>query len=257
MDLGPGVFGLLSLPSAADACGTTVVLFNSGIMHRAGPFRVTVRLARALAALGYATVRFDFPGVGDSLQHADRPILEITRDILDRVQAQTHCDRFVVGGICSAADLGWQLALDDSRVIGVIMLDGLARKGWWFNIGRLTRALRTPPSTWPAMLRRRLAWRRHLSVKTAETLRDWPQPGAERAQLRQLLARGVRLLMVFTGGTSYFLNPRQFRETYGATVNTSAIDFHYWPHCDHMFYAASGREQLITETCKWMSRSFP
>ncbi len=254
VDLGPGMFGVISVPPG-NARASAVVLFNAGIMHRTGPFRVSVRLARALAARGYTTLRFDLPGVGDSLKHADRPLLQITREVLDRLQVRTGCTRFIVGGICSGADIGWRLAVDDSRVAGIIMLDGLARRRWWFRIGRLKRMLARPPSAWLATLRRRLAPGRPAAGPAAD-LRDWPAPGQERSQLRQLITRGVRLFMAYTGGASYFIDPRQFRETYGPLANASAVDFNYWPDSDHMFYAESDRALLITKVGEWMANNF-
>lgn len=257
IELQHGMFGLLSRPETGPVHATAVVLFNSGIMHRVGPFRLTVRLARALGELGYPTLRFDAPGIGDSLRHADQPMVQITRDVLDQLQVQTGCDHFVVGGICSAADVSWNAALDDERVTGVILLDGMARKRWWFQVGRVARALRTSPLTWPAKMRRRLLPASAAPTAVpAENLRDWPRPGEERGQLQRLIARGTRFFMLFTGGTSYFLHPGQFRETYGTAVDNPAVDFHYWPDCDHMFYAEAGRHRLIAEICGWVSRSF-
>ena len=255
VELGHGMFGLLSRPPDGIACDTAVVLFNAGILHRPGPFRTNVLLSRALAALGYATLRFDMPGVGDSLQFADRSLEQTTRAVLDRLQDITGCQQFVVGGICSAADVGWKLALADSRVAGILMIDGLARKGLWFTIARAARAIRTPLSAWPGKLRRHVA-RAPVSTETVENLRDWPVPGETRPLLAKLLGRGVKVLMIYTGGTSYFLHARQFRSTFGANADSAAIDFHFWPRCDHMFFSVSDRKLLITATGNWMSRCF-
>ncbi|MGA8008355.1 MAG: alpha/beta hydrolase, partial [Thiomonas sp.] len=45
-----------------------VLLFNAGVIHRVGAHRVNVKLARALAADGIATLRCDLHGMGDSLR---------------------------------------------------------------------------------------------------------------------------------------------------------------------------------------------
>lgn len=44
----------------------TVILLNAGLIHRIGPNRVYVRLARHLAGLGFQVLRFDLSGIGDS-----------------------------------------------------------------------------------------------------------------------------------------------------------------------------------------------
>lgn len=256
VDLGDGVFGILSRPAATQANRTGVVIFNSGMLHRPGPFRLHVRLARRLAELGYPTLRFDFPGVGDSLPRATRPMVEITGEIVERMQQLTGCARFVVGGICSAADQGWQLALLDARVAGVLLVDGLARKGRYFVVGRLRRILRKPLRQWLAFARR-LASKAPATLETVENLRDWPAPGAERAELHALVERGVAIFALFTGGTSYFLHPRQFDDTYGADARSPCVDFHFWPQCDHMLYSEIDRAAFIDAFGQWMARRFP
>lgn len=254
LDLGNGMLGLLSRPPTG-ARNTAAVLFNAGIMPRTGPFRVTVQLARTLALAGHPTLRFDLPGIGDSIEHARRAPVDIVSEVLDRLQAHSGCSHFVVGGICSAADLGWRVALNDARVTGVLMYDGLARKGTWFRIARINRSLRTPLSTWPARIARQLR-PRPVAVNTPDQLRDWPAPGQEREQLKQLVERGVRLFMLYTGGTSYFLHPRQFRATFGAAADSDAVEFQYWPDCDHLFFAEHHRQRLLAETADWLSRGF-
>ena len=61
------VFGILSRPSHDCVSDVCVVLFNAGFIHRSGPFRLHARLARALAASGVTTFRYDAAGVGDAL----------------------------------------------------------------------------------------------------------------------------------------------------------------------------------------------
>ena len=256
VDLGDGVFGILSRPFAAPTKRTGVVIFNSGMLHRPGPFRLHVRLARRLAELGYPTLRFDFPGVGDSLPRATRPIVEITREIVERMQQLTGCAHFVVGGICSAADQGWQLALLDARVAGVLLVDGLARKGRHFVVGRLRRFLRKPRRQWLAFARR-LVSKAPAAIETVENLRDWPPPGAERAELRALVERRVAIFALFTGGTWYFLHERQFQDTYGVNARSPYVEFHYWPQCDHMLYSEIDRAAFIDTFGQWMARRFP
>ena len=55
-----------SSQSPAVTAPPTVVLLNAGIVHRVGPNRMHVLLARALAAAGISSLRFDMSGIGDS-----------------------------------------------------------------------------------------------------------------------------------------------------------------------------------------------
>ena len=258
IDLGEGVFGIVSQPPPDRKKKTGVIIFNSGILHRPGPFRMHARLARRLASLGYPTLRFDFPGVGDSLARATRPPMQIVRDVLERAQQATGCTRFVAGGICSAADLGWQLALEDERVAGVLLIDGLARKGRYFLLGRLRRATRKSLGDWMDVVRRIvMRTKAPPTIETVENMRDWPAPGAERRELRALLERGAALFILFSGGTSYFLHPGQFYATYGADARAPGIDFHYWPQCDHMMYSEIDRAGFIDTFAEWLTQRFP
>ncbi len=258
LDLGNGLFGILALPADAKQRRTALILFNAGFTHRAGPFRLYTRLARTLAAAGYPVLRFDLPGVGDALALATLPPAHTASRILDRMQSRTNCNRFVVGGVCSAADLGWQVALNEQRVSGIFMLDGLARKGLWHIIGRLQRLARQPLPRWLAALRRRLRLRpsRPASV-TSEEVRDWPAPGTERTQMASLLAREVEIFALYTGGAAHFVHPRQFHATYGTAAASPRVRFAYWEHCDHVFYAEPDRQRLITDLADWMQARFP
>ena len=254
IELGGGIFGLLSRPQGAPRT-PCVVLLNAGFLPRWGPFRLHVRLARRLAAHGYPVFRFDLPGVGDTLALADRPLTLILREVLDALRSLVGYERFIVGGICAAADIAWQTALADPRVVGVILLDGLARPTWSYKLSRVQRALRAPVSTWPGKVRRLLARPDDDSTAPANALlRDWPAPGAERTQLQTLVERGVELFFLYTGGTSYFLHARQFIETFGPAARSGHVQFHHWPQCDHVFYDVADRDELIATVTRWLER---
>jgi hypothetical protein len=247
-----GLYGLLSEPLVPGTL-PAVVLFNAGFVHRTGPSRLHVRLARALAAAGRLVLRLDLPGVGDA-PNGDTPWLAAARQALDAVQARTGTSRFVVGGLCSAADLGWRLALADPRVGGLILLDGLARRGAWFRLGQLQLFLCRPFSHWPGMLARRFR-RSDPGDPAAEDLRDWPAPGSERADMAGLLARGVEIFSLYTGGAApYFLHPRQFAATFGGAARAPQVCLEHWRDCDHAFYAEADRRRLIAAITHWMER---
>jgi len=257
VDLMPGLFGVLSRPTTASR-KTCVVIFNAGFLPRSGAFRLHVRLSRHLAALGYPTVRFDLFGIGDTLPYADRPPSDIVRHVFDRLEALTGCSTFVTGGVCSAADLGWQVAVVDPRVAGVISIDGMVRKTFAYTLGRLRRSLGKSPSEWFATVARAVRRRPASAVShEPENLREWPEPGTERGQLEALLGRNTELYWLFTGGASYFLDRRQFQQTFGSAVRSERVLFRHWPHCDHLFYAAASRSRLIADLGEWLQRRLP
>lgn len=63
-----GLIGTICEPSALSSNdgGLGWILFNAGVVHRVGPHRINVRLARMLANQGIASIRFDLAGLGDS-----------------------------------------------------------------------------------------------------------------------------------------------------------------------------------------------
>ena len=167
--LGGGLFGLLEMPAAAtagavDDHAVAVVLLNAGFIHRSGPYRMSTRLARSLREAGYPVLRFDAPGVGDGIVPGEQPVAELVSQVLDQLQVRTGCRQFVVGGLCSAADASWKAAQDDSRISGLILLDGVARGRMLGRLIRLRRLFRRPPSRWLAAMQRRLpsSWK-HIS----------------------------------------------------------------------------------------------
>lgn len=247
--------GLLALPAnAANASRTGVVWLNAGAIRRAGPFRLHAVAARHFAALGFPTLRVDQPGNGDHLPAARRPQREIATALLDELQRETGCERFVVGGICSAADDAWQWALEDARIAGLLLLDPLARRSApGFRRGQLQLLWRRGPSGWLALLARRLARRPKAARVSDDQLRDWSSPGSEAGELARLVERGVECFVLYTGGAAaYFTHPRQFFAGFGVASRSPRVRFGYWREADHLFYRPDDRERLVRALGDWL-----
>lgn len=258
IELGAGRFGVLHEPQQASP--VVFVLLNAGAVHRQGPFRLYVHLARRLSRLGIASFRFDQAGIGDAVLAAERPPQALIGEALDRLAAHTGCHDFVVGGICSAADAAWQLALNDTRVRGVLLLDPVAYGPRWFGLGRLLR-LRSPAALGKALQRRLRGRAPALPTASPQAVeadyRDWPKPDAAPSQLATLCARGVEVLALYTGGIAhYFLHRRQFAATFGPATRDRHVQFDYWPEVDHLFYRPADRERLIEHVCAWAQARF-
>lgn len=237
---------------------TAVVLLNAGAMRRAGPFRLHVHAARRFAALGFPTLRIDQPGIADHIASARRPHLDVLVEILDAVQRETGCRRFVVGGVCSAADFAWVLAQKEHRVAGLLLLDPMARSNApGFRLGQFQLLLQRGPAGWIDIVKRRLARRAAPPRATDDQLRDWPAPGAEAAQLEALVARGAELFVMYTGGAAnYFTHPKQFFAGYGAASRSPRVHFEYWRQCDHLFFQPDDRERLVECIAGWLGDRF-
>ncbi len=123
------LLGTLCLPRREGAATLGVVLFNAGMLHRIGPNRVQVKLARALAARGLPSLRFDLHGLGDSARADGRlahgaQVFEDLRDALDALQAHAGVEGCAVLGFCSGIVSSYRLAEADARVRALVLYDG-------------------------------------------------------------------------------------------------------------------------------------
>lgn len=108
-----------------------IVLLNAGSVHRVGPNRSFVRMARRWAALGYPVLRMDMSGIGDSPHAEGCPEnLPYPRDAVLDAQAAMNAlsergiaSRFILAGLCSGADIAFRTAVLDSRVCGAWMIN--------------------------------------------------------------------------------------------------------------------------------------
>jgi hypothetical protein len=127
---------ILTPPTTLPAKPIACLLVNAGVVHRIGPHRLNVKLARLLAQQGISSLRLDLSGLGDSAPvsgranfREDQPVGDL-QSAMDYLEKEKGIDRFVVVGICSGAVNGYQLALADRRVIGLLMFDGFtSRRG--------------------------------------------------------------------------------------------------------------------------------
>ena len=253
-----GQFGLLTRAQASPR-GMCVVLLNAGLIHRIGPQRLHVELARSLSACGYDAFRFDLPGIGDAAMATAQSPQQVLDRVFDLVLARTGASGLIVGGVCSAADLGWRVALRDDRVQGLLLIDPMAVKGRWYGAGRVRMAMRSPLRQWPAKLLRRVrAGVGTASTATAapspaiEDYRDWPAPDEFRRQAGDLLARGVRILALYTGGVAdYMLHARQIGDTFGDACTHPGFRGRFDPSLDHILFAASDRRRVVAEIASW------
>jgi pimeloyl-ACP methyl ester carboxylesterase len=122
--------GIMTYPS--ETAGTdnlpAVVILNAGIMHRVGPNRLHVKIARTLAAMGLVVLRFDFSGVGDSKVREDalpfeRSALAETQEAMDCIHEARGTEKFVLMGMCSGATISFKTACSDPRVVGAVLIN--------------------------------------------------------------------------------------------------------------------------------------
>lgn len=231
----------------------TLVLPSAGLLPRTGPFRLHVDLANRLATSGIRTFRFDVPGVGEAPRIDNVDAKDAILAAIEHLATHHGCKIFAVGGLCSAADLAWTAAIEDERVVAMLMLDGICFRGPWFYWAKLTKTLGMIPHDGIGMLRR---WALRVKNQSGnpDDDRDWPSLEVARRQFSGVMDRGVHSLWIYTGGhKNTFRHSRQFRWVFGASCSDPRVTLQHWPDCDHLFYAGVYRRRLVDTVEAWLA----
>ncbi|HEY2622877.1 MAG TPA: alpha/beta hydrolase [Dyella sp.] len=254
------LIGIAGLPETApDAIG--VIVLNSGLVHRVGPFRLAVDMTRRLNTLGYPTLRFDFSTVGDSgasgeSQSRLQQICADADDAMELLHQHAGCTRFVLVGLCSGAQNAHTVACVDGKVAGAVFMDGYAYRTLGFKIRHYLPRLLDPTRWWRRLTRSRAKTERSGSEPVFSTV---PSPQAVvRADFSGMVERGMKLCLIYSGGiNTYFNHAHQFRECFGRVMAHPAVSTRYLKEMDHTFVLVDDRKRLIEHIEAWLRRNFP
>ncbi len=130
----PDLFGVFCAPLRGPA-GPALLFLNTGANRHIGTSRMTVTMARRLADLGFASLRLDVAGVGESdtvagraRHHPANPdSVADVRVAMGWLQNRGFRD-FILVGLCSGGKLALETTLADQRVTGQILLN---LQGFW------------------------------------------------------------------------------------------------------------------------------
>lgn len=248
-----------------------VVILNSGIIHRVGPNRLGVILARALAGQGYPVLRFDLSGIGDSEPRSDHlaPLdaaLADIRDVLDWAEVQQSARRFILIGLCSGADHAVIYAGSDPRVRGLAIMDPTVPPTRRFLIRQYLRRLNNA-GLWRRLLTGHVStWRRLLfgtRTRAPETLvPEGPDLSAPEVRqylenaYRQALGANRECLAIFTDGLPSRHNyAGQLGDALPGVDFGSRFQIEYCHDTDHTFSDEAHRDRLIDTICAWARRT--
>ena len=267
--------GVLTEPAADATSAQTsskldspiAVLLNAGVVHRVGPHRMNVQIARALGNAGYRSLRIDLSGLGDSPIRSDatdaaqRAILDI-QDAFDKLQKRTAIDRFTVIGLCSGSFHAHQTCLIDQRVCGAVFIDGYAFATRQHRRRKLYKKL-------SVRFLRNAIKRRFLKLTPLESLASSGE-GLEQAQfferctdrntiakeIQKLVDQGQRLHYVYTGGHPDISAAAQFAEMFDLSCDSGQITVEYFGNAEHTFPLVQSRKELTDSILSWY-REFP
>jgi alpha/beta superfamily hydrolase len=246
-----------------------VVLLNPGIVHRVGPGRIYVKIARALAEQGFTVLRFDFSGIGDSSVRLDnRRFEESSVDevcaAMSFLQATRDISRFILLGGCSGALISLKTAHADRRAIGAILINFPARADdeeqtiyrndchyyWKFALLSLKswRKLLTGQSDYRKIGR---ALAQEMKHRFVDRKRGSDSDHRFRATLRELAGRGVQLTFICSKGDPLL---QDLREAGGTDLKRlcaqDKVTCDVIPRSDHTFSSLCDQERLVDAILK-------
>lgn len=264
LSFGPAnLVGILTEPDPGKAVpgAPAWITLNSGILHRAGASRMYVRIARAMADLGFTSFRFDFSGIGDSEVRKDsisieeRFILE-TQEAMDYLSSARGADAFVVGGLCSGADGAFWTALDDDRVVGVWQIDAFCYRTVQYRVRRYGPKLLNPLA-WLHSLRARIPdpeepVRDEEQFVKPEYRRVFPPRDVVGQGLSTLRDRDVEMFFLFTGGLDDYNYGGQHTDTFPQIAGHAEIV--HIPECTHTVTDLAHQDRFLRDLTAWARR---
>jgi alpha-beta hydrolase superfamily lysophospholipase len=126
------LFGIFTRPARA-ARGRGILLLNAGAVHRIGPNRIHVELARRWAALGHTVLRLDISGIGDSLPetgqrenvvYTDNAIADVKQGIA-ALRRQPAVASVTALGLCSGGYHAFKAAVAGAPLDGALLINPL------------------------------------------------------------------------------------------------------------------------------------
>jgi pimeloyl-ACP methyl ester carboxylesterase len=262
---GQHLIGIITEPVTGALPAPAVVLLNAGIIHRVGPSRVGVELARGLAAAGYRVLRFDLGGIGDSrAAPGEASLADVVRgdiaDAIDFMSGGPASAGVVLFGICSGADNAFNVASEDPRVVGLVLIDPTIHSTRGFRLRRAWARLRSPRSWWNVVSGRSvyLRLKRRISTETVRPPGYFGLLTLERehasARARAMSQRGTRFLYVITGGIHSYCNyPGQVSDSLDGSIAEQQLGVEWRPDADHLLRRSVDRQWLVDRMRDWLA----
>jgi exosortase A-associated hydrolase 1 len=270
---GEALVGVLARPS--EPTHTGVVMVVGGPQYRAGSHRQFVLLSRALAQAGFAVLRFDHRGMGDS-SGAQRDFESISADIgnaIDHLQLRVpNVTQVILWGLCdaAAAALLYCHETHDSRVCGLCLLNPWVRS-------EASLAKTQVKHYYTQRLRQKEFWLKLLSGKVAlgavgafhgfvQKLRQATgaaqplTPPAEQPFQQRMASAwhdfGGRILLILSGDdftAKEFVEYTQTDTAWKDYARHAQLTRHDIPHVDHTFSSAAARQQAEQIMLQWLT----
>lgn len=262
---GGGLVGTLCLPDPGTAAADVgLVLFNAGVVHRVGPHRINVRLARRLARRGIPSIRFDLAGQGDSarpggaLPFESQAVADL-RSAMDTLAERSGARRFALFGFCSGGVHSYAAAQVDDRIAGIILYDAYQYPTFKSRLNRFLRPLREDGL---AAVAGRLAGRAVQRWRIWRGLEKEPPPpawvGMFRKPPKEEFARVVRTLHergtrvgVMTSGSLWSAYAGQFNDAFASLGVGRLVTEDFMPALEHNATRLAEQAEFMKRIEQW------
>ena len=254
------------------ADGPTVVILNTGIIHRVGHHRMFVTMSRALARAGHTVLRFDFSGIGDSdprndgLSPLDSCMADI-KDALDWLERNCQASRVILVGLCSGADHAVLYGHTDDRVAALVLMDPTIPATFRYYvhfIGRRVTRLRS----WIRVMTGRSSVARIWLGQALHIVWPWrtfrpvmmPSPITHDKideHYQKTVDKNISILAVFTEDAMRQTYREQILDALPNVSFGSKLTLELFPGSDHTFILESDRSRLIRLIVAWVASQPP
>lgn len=263
---GGRLFGILTLPSTPPPNTQELPVFvflSAGLLHRVGPYRLHVRLARELAQMGFSSLRVDLAGTGDSPPRpgltSQQSVVADFEEILIVLQSRLGRVPLVLAGLCTGADNAVKLTLKQPHVVGMVLLDPICFPDWGFRV-RVIVTKYTNPARYIGWLKRRFKALMRPNGKTREydispdgfAFRDLPSREEMRVAIESIRERDGRVLSIFTQyALRYYNRAGQLGRILDVNGYPQFCTELFWPQAEHTYRVELHRRRLIEEIKVW------
>lgn len=288
----PPLSGILCRPDGLSSAGEIgVVMLSPGLLHRVGPNRFYVKIARALAADGFSVLRFDYSGQGESPPRIDHlphqySRVEETRMAMDHLIGETGCSRVLLVGHCSGAILSFMTAFEDERVAGVVAISPRGVDESWEEFDRRQKESRyyanyygrstlTDSGRWRRLLTgqadytsiarnvlRNIVWyrvstlayrMRVASGMAAKSAEERPEVLEFKAGLRSLAERRLPILVIHPDQSAEQQSIRAaLGDTFDRMHEAGHLETVIITESDHVFSPLAAQEDLVETVRRWV-----
>ena len=262
------MLGIISRPQRPSSLGLVVVV--GGPQYRVGSHRQFLLLAHCLANEGYAVLRFDYRGMGDSggdIRTFDAVDEDISVAVDTLLQRCPEVDRVVLWGLCdgAAASLLYCGKQMDPRIAGLCLLNPWVRSEitlartrvkHYYGERLMQRAF------WRKMLQGQVQWRRsflalwqNIVISRQVQKIENEQPPFQRKMALALRRFPGRVLLILSGRDNTaqeFLEYATSDPDWHGLLERSGLQRVDFADADHTFSKAQWRAATEQAVLNWM-----